>query len=88
MPDDEKEAFLDYVYDELKLRVGDELSKELSDEQLEQFEKLINGGDQDAAVTWLDKHCPNYKEAVKQELERLKEEIIASRDRLLDSESS
>lgn len=86
MPDDEKEAFLDYVYAELKLRVGAELSTELSDEQLEQFEKLLNGGDQEAAVAWLETHCPNYKEVVKQELDRLKEEIAASRDRLLGDE--
>lgn len=82
MPADEKEAFLSYVYEELELRVGMELSKDLSDEQLEQFEKLADS-DQDAALQWLEKHCPNYKEVVKQELEKLKEEIIASRDRLL-----
>lgn len=88
MPAEEKEAFLSYVYEELELRVGTELSKDLSDEQLEQFEKLIDGGDQDAALKWLEGHCPNYKEVVKQELEKLKEEIIASKDRLLGSESS
>ena len=87
MPADEKEAFLSYVYEELELRVGMELSKDLSDEQLEQFEKLANG-DQDAALEWLEQHCPNYKEVVKQELDKLKEEIIASKDRLLGSESS
>jgi hypothetical protein len=87
MPADEKEAFLNYVYEELELRVGMELSKDLSDEQLEQFEKLANG-DQDAALQWLEQHCPNYKEVVKQELDKLKEEIIASKDRLLGSEAS
>ena len=84
MPPDEKEAFLNYVYEELELRVGAELSKDLSDNQLEEFEKLIDGDDQDAAVTWLEKHCPNYKDVVKKELDRLKEEIIASKDRLLE----
>jgi hypothetical protein len=87
MPADEKEAFLNYVYEELELRVGMELSKDLSDEQLEQFEKLANG-DQDAALQWLEQHCPNYKEVVKQELDKLKEEIIASKDRLLGGEAS
>src|SRR5687768_15242671 len=59
MPAEEKEAFLGYVYEELELRVGTELSKDLSDEQLEQFEKLIDGGDQDAALKWLEGHCPS-----------------------------
>ncbi|SRR6266702_8940470 len=88
MPADEKAAFLDYIYEELELRVGAELSKGLSDEQLEHFEKLIDGGDQDAALQWLGQHCPNYREVVEQELERLREEIIASKDRLLGSEAS
>jgi hypothetical protein len=88
MPAEEKEAFLSYVYEELELRVGTELSKDLSDEQLEQFEKLIDGGDQDTALQWLEQHCPNYKEVVKQELDRLKQEIIVSKDRLLGAESS
>lgn len=83
MPPEEKEAFLTYVYEELELRVGTELSKNLSDEQLEHFEKLIDGGDQDAALQWLEDHCPDYKKVVKEELGKLKEEIIASKDRLL-----
>jgi len=82
MPKDEKDAFLNYIYDELELRVGMELSKDLSDEQLEQFEKLA-ASDEDAALQWLEAHCPNYKTVVQQELDKLKEEIIASRDRLL-----
>lgn len=82
MPADEKEAFLQYIYDELELRVGMELSKGLSDEQLEQFEKLISS-DKDAALKWLEEHCPNYKGVVKAELDKLSSEIIASKDRLL-----
>ena len=84
MPADEKDAFLNYVYEELQLRVGTELSKDLSDEQLEQFEKLIDEGDEEAAIQWLEQHCPNYKQVVQDELEKLREEIIASKDRLLD----
>ena len=85
MPAEEKEAFLAYLYQELELRVGTELSKALSDEQLEQFEKLVDADKTDEAMAWLEKHCPNHKEVVKQELEKLKQEVIASRDRLLES---
>ncbi|SRR6266496_1729467 len=83
MPAEEKEAFLSYVYEELEIRVGTELSKDLSDEQLLEFEKLVDANQQDAAMKWLEDHCPNYKEVVKQELDKLEAEIIASRDRLL-----
>lgn len=86
MPAEEKKAFLNYVYQELELRVGTELSKDLSDEQLERFEKLADSGDQDAALSWLEIHCPNYKQVVRLELDKLKQEIIAGKDRLLGSE--
>jgi hypothetical protein len=88
MPMDEKEAFLDYISEELELRVGTVLSKNLNDEQLAHFEKLIDNGQQDEALQWLQQHCPQYKQIVQLELDKLKEEIIASRERLLDSASS
>ena len=88
MPEEEKKAFLAYVYEELELRVGTELSKDLSDTQLEQFEKLIEAGNQDAVQRWLEAHCPNYTLVVNEELEKLKAEIIAGKDRLLGSEST
>lgn len=86
MPDEEKEAFIAYILEQLELRVGTELSKGLSDEQLEQFEKLITAKDQEAATSWLKANCPNYKQTVKNELEMIKQEIIAGRDRLLAPE--
>jgi hypothetical protein len=83
MPAEEKDAFLEYVYAELEDRVGAVLSRDLSDEQLERFEKLVEGGNQDTVVQWLDAHCPGYKEVVKQEIDTLKKEIITNKDRLL-----
>jgi Protein of unknown function (DUF5663) len=81
---EEKKAFLSYLYEELELRVGTVLSKGLSDDQLEQFEKLIDGGQQEEALTWLEQNCPNYRDVVKAELEKLKQEITANKDKLLD----
>jgi succinate dehydrogenase flavin-adding protein (antitoxin of CptAB toxin-antitoxin module) len=84
MPAEEKDAFLEYVYAELEDRVGTELSKDLSDAQLEEFEKLVEQGDQSVVTQWLGEHCPNYKGVVKQEIENLRTEIIANKDRLLN----
>ncbi|SRR6266550_511042 len=83
MPAEEKKAFLAHLYEELELRVGTELSKGLSDEQLEAFEKLIDSGKQEEALNWLEKNCPNYKEVVKEQLEKLKQEVTANKDMLL-----
>jgi len=83
MPREEKEAFIEYVLEQLQLRVGTELSRGMSDAKLEQFEKLVEAKDQAGATAWLQQNCPNYKQVVQQELETIKEEILAGRERLL-----
>lgn len=85
LPQEEKESLVEYLLQELELRVGTELSKDLSDEQLEQFEKVAESDDQAATTAWLEQQCPNYKEVVKQEFEKLRQEIESNRDRLLSS---
>lgn len=59
LPDDQKQAFLQHIYEELELRVGTKLSDGLSDHQLEEFEKII---DRDHAVidAWLSAHVQDY----------------------------
>lgn len=59
LPDDQKQAFLQHIYEELELRVGTKLSDGLSDQQLEEFEKII---DRDHAVidSWLMAHVQDY----------------------------
>ncbi len=85
MPAEDKGAFLMYVGEELEARVGAELSRDLSDEQLEEFERLANG-DQDDATKWMEEHCPGYKDVVKKQMRTLEEEIIAGKDVLLNPE--
>ena len=41
MPEDQKEAFLQHLYEELELRVGTRLSDGMNDDQLAEFEKFI-----------------------------------------------
>ena len=59
LPDDQKQAFLQHIYEELELRVGTKLSDGLSDQQLEEFEKII---DRDHSVidSWLAAHVQDY----------------------------
>jgi hypothetical protein len=59
LPDDQKQAFLQHIYEELELRVGTRLSDGLSDQQLEEFEKII---DRDQAVidNWIATHVQDY----------------------------
>lgn len=59
LPDDQKKAFLQHIYEELELRVGTRLSDGLSDQQLEEFEKIIDR-DQVTIDTWLAAHVQDY----------------------------
>lgn len=59
LPDDQKQPFLQHIYEELELRVGTRLSDGLSDPQLEEFEKVIDR-DQVTIDAWIAQHVPNY----------------------------
>ena len=43
LPEEQKKAFLQHIYDELELRVGTKLSDGMSDEQLEEIAKFPKG---------------------------------------------
>lgn len=121
MPDDQKQAFLQHIYEELELRVGTRLSEGLNDDQLTEFEAFMNGDEEMirswlnanvsgyeqsddfavfrknvppetpvlavlaeyASLKWLEVNRPDYKDVVADELEKLKNEIISSRDQIL-----
>lgn len=59
MPAEQKDAFLKHIYDELELRVGTKLSEGLSEEQLSEFEKIIDR-DQATIQEWIRQHSPDY----------------------------
>ncbi len=59
MPEDQKRPFLQHVYDELEMRVGTKLSEGMSDEQLSEFEQIIDRKD-DVILRWLEEKTPNY----------------------------
>lgn len=59
LPEEQKQPFLQHIYSELELRVGTRLSDGLSDEQLEEFEEIIDRK-QDKITAWLSAHAPQY----------------------------
>lgn len=88
LPEDQKKAFLQDMYEELELRVGTRLSEGMSDEQLSDFEKLIEAADDQGAVQWLQDNRPNYKEVVAEELEKLKKEVLEGKEKILNSQGA
>jgi hypothetical protein len=60
MPEVEKAAFLEHLQEELEVRIGERMSEGLTEEQIEEFEHVIDG-DMDTIQRLLT-DIPNYKE--------------------------
>jgi hypothetical protein len=92
LPADEKRGLLGHLLETLELRVGMKLAQQLSDEQLDEFENLLPTPSdsqetrmqkEKAALSWLEKHFPDYRKVVADELETLKAEIRQDAPRIL-----
>lgn len=59
LPEAEKKPFLQHIYQELELRVGTRLSEGMSDEQLGQFEAIIDRK-MEVIDPWMSQYVPNY----------------------------
>lgn len=51
------------VLDELNMLVGEAMLGHLSDEQVAEYELIING-DQEVITNWLNKNDPDYQESI------------------------
>ena len=80
MPESQKQAFLDYVKEELEVRIGERISKGLTETQLNEFDMIT---DPEEAAKWLEKNRPDYREIVTRTIEEMKDEIRANRARLV-----
>lgn len=59
LPEDQKQAFKEHIYNELELRVGVRLSDGLSDAQLSEFESFVDRDDEKVRA-WIAAHAPDY----------------------------
>ena len=59
LPAEQKQAFLQHIYSELELRVGERLSEGMSDAQLDEFANIIDKVP-GAVDEFLAQHAPNY----------------------------
>jgi hypothetical protein len=78
LPQDEKEKMKQHIYETLEMRVGMSLASNMTEAQLDDFEKLMNQNDEEGALKWLETNFPNYRDVVASELAKLKDEIKAS----------
>lgn len=80
MPEGERQKFLDYIREELEIRIGERISRGLTEAQLNEFDAIT---DQVEAAKWLEKNRPDYREIVTRTIEEMKAEIRANRDKLI-----
>ncbi|MDO4611791.1 MAG: DUF5663 domain-containing protein [Candidatus Saccharibacteria bacterium] len=80
MPEDQKAKFLNYVQEELEVRIGERISRGLTDIQLNEFDMIT---DPNEAAKWLEKNRPDYREIVDRTVEEMKDAIRASRNQLI-----
>ena len=59
LPDDQKQAFLQHIYEELELRVGTKLSEGLSEQQMGEFESFVDQNEE-VVRAWFIKNIPDY----------------------------
>ncbi len=83
LPQDEKEKMKTHIYETLEMRVGMKLASGMSEEQLNEFEALMNAQDDAGALKWLETNFPNYKQVVADELNKLKAEIKEAAPQIL-----
>ncbi len=94
LPPQEKNRMLQHIYETLEMRVGMRLAEGMSNQQLDEFEKLMplqtdteeaRKQKEQEALLWLETNFPNYKQVVADELEKLKGEIKASASQILSA---
>lgn len=84
MPEEQKQKFLAYVQEELEVRIGERISKGLTETQLNEFD-MIN--DPAEAAKWLEKNRPDYREIVNRTIEEMKAEIRLNRHKLVGAQN-
>ena len=80
MPESQKQSFLNYVQEELEVRIGERISRGLTEVQLNEFDMIT---DQAEATKWLERNRPDYREIVTRTINEMKDEIRANRAKLV-----
>jgi hypothetical protein len=85
---EDKKEMLAQIYHTLEERVGMRLAQNMTDQQLQEFEQLMDANDEAGAFKWLQTNVPNYKEVVADELEKLKAEVKQAAPQIIDSSAA
>lgn len=87
LPNADKNSLLKHIYDTLEMRVGVRLADQMSDDQLNEFERYYDAHDDSGALNWLETNFPNYTAIVQEEFDKLKVEVAQSAPQILAATS-
>ena len=80
MPADKKQDFLNYIQEELEVRIGERIAKGLPEYKLQEFDSLNTT---EEVAEWLEKNRPDYREIVDRCIAEMKQSIAKNRTALL-----
>lgn len=60
MPEDQKKAFLQHIYSELEMRVGEKLTENMNNEMMDEFGNFVDQN-VDGMQNWYNANLPDYK---------------------------
>ena len=83
LPDTEKNSLLKHIYETLEMRVGMRLADQMTNEQLDEFERYFEAKDDAGAFAWLESNFPNYKDIVQEEFDKLRQEVAGAAPQIL-----
>jgi predicted RNA-binding Zn ribbon-like protein len=83
LPAAEKRELLKHIYETLEMRVGTRLADQMTNAQLDEFERYYNARDNEGAFHWLETNFPNYKDIVADEFAKLRSEVAQSAPQIL-----
>lgn len=83
LPAQEKDSLLKHIYETLEMRVGMRLADQMTNQQLDEFERYFEAKDDAGAFKWLETNFPNYKDVVQEEFDKLKSEVQAAAPQIL-----
>lgn len=84
MKAEDKRNFMDYVQDQIELRVGERIDAGMNERQREEFKQLLDGADQGKIKAWLEANQPDFKEIVDDTIREIQTEIRENKDKILE----
>jgi len=85
LPQEERAALLNHIYETLELRVGMRLAEQMNESQFDEFEHFFQSKDDKGAYNWLQTNFPNYKDVVQEEFDKLKKEVAVDSAKILSA---